>query len=65
MEGESFSLMEGRRLWLSAWSEFMAETITPADGCHVLRWEVLDQLLRSFARFVDDPEKSLAGLLRL
>lgn len=55
---------EGRRLWLSAWTEFMAESITLADGSHGLRWEVLDQLVRSFARFVDDPESSLVVPLR-
>jgi CRISPR-associated protein Cas1 len=55
---------EGRRLWLGAWSAFMAEPITLADGGTGLRWEVLDQLVHSFARFVDDPESSLAVPLR-
>jgi CRISPR-associated protein Cas1 len=55
---------EGRRLWLSAWSAFMGESITMTDGSNGLRWEVLDQLVRSFARFVDDPESCLAVPLR-
>jgi CRISPR-associated protein Cas1 len=42
----------------------MAEPITLADGGTGLRWEVLDQLVHSFARFVDDPESSLAVPLR-
>jgi CRISPR-associated protein Cas1 len=62
--GGTFLNDEGRRLWLEAWSEFMAEPITLADGSHGLRWEVLDQLVRGFARFVDDPERSLPVPLR-
>jgi CRISPR-associated protein Cas1 len=55
---------DGRRLWLAAWTEFMAETITLTDGSIGLRWEVLDQLVHSFARFVDEPGNSLAVPLR-
>jgi CRISPR-associated protein Cas1 len=55
---------DGRRLWLAAWTEFMAETITLTDGSIGLRWEVLDQLVHSFARFVDAPGNSLAVPLR-
>jgi CRISPR-associated protein Cas1 len=55
---------DGRRLWLAAWTEFMAETITLTDGSIGLRWEVLDQLVYSFARFVDEPGNSLAVPLR-
>ena len=49
----------GRRLWLEAWSTFMAEPITLAGGGLGPRWEVLDQLVHSFARFVEDPEQPL------
>lgn len=55
---------EGRRLWLAAWTEFMAESIILTDGSSGLRWEVLDQLVHSFARFVDDPGSALAVPLR-
>lgn len=63
-DGGIFLNDEGRRLWLGAWSAFMAEAIILPDGHNGLRWEVLDQLVRSFARFVDDPECSLAVPLR-
>lgn len=55
---------EGRRLWLSAWTEFMAESIILTDGTSGLRWEVLDKLVHSFARFIDDPANVLAVPLR-
>ena len=54
----------GRRLWLGAWSTFMAQAITLADGSTGPRWDVLDQLVRSFARFVDDPYRALQVPLR-
>lgn len=54
----------GRRLWLGAWSTFMAQSITLADGSTGPRWDVLDQLVRSFARFVDDPDRALQVPLR-
>lgn len=54
----------GRRLWLQAWSAFMAEPILLCDGTSGPRWELLDQLVRSFARFVDDPGQTLAIPLR-
>lgn len=54
----------GRRLWLQAWSAFMAEPIILCDGNTGPRWEVLDQLVQSFARFVDDPEQPLMVPLR-
>ena len=49
----------GRHLWLKAWSAFMARPITLADGNTGPRWEVLDQLVQSFARFVDDSDQPL------
>jgi len=54
----------GRRLWLQAWSAFMAEPILLCDGNSGPRWELLDQLVQSFARFVDDPGQTLAIPLR-
>ncbi|WP_181279967.1 CRISPR-associated endonuclease Cas1 [Aphanothece minutissima] len=54
----------GRRLWLQAWSAFMAEPIRLGDGSTGPRWELLDQLVQSFARFVDDPDQPLLVPLR-
>jgi hypothetical protein len=42
----------------------MAETITLTDGSIGLRWEVLDQLVYSIARFVDETGSSLVVPLR-
>lgn len=50
---------EGRHLWLKAWSMYMAEPIILADGRTGPRWEVLDQLVQSFARFVEDQDQHL------
>lgn len=49
----------GRRLWLDAWTPYMAEASPLADGNQGPRWDVLDQLVRSYALFVDDPTASL------
>jgi CRISP-associated protein Cas1 len=49
----------GRRLWLQAWSTFMAEPIILCDGNSGPRWELLDQLVQGFALWVDDPERPL------
>jgi CRISPR-associated protein Cas1 len=54
----------GRRLWLQAWSAFMAEPILLGDGSTGPRWGLLDQLVQSFARFVDDPDQPLLVPLR-
>jgi hypothetical protein len=54
----------GRRLWLKAWSAFMAEPIQLGTAGSGPRWEVLDQLVKSFAAAVDDPDRALAVPLR-
>jgi CRISPR-associated protein Cas1 len=54
----------GRRLWLRAWSAFMAEPIQLGDTGSGPRWEVLDQLVKSFAAAVDDPDRPLSVPLR-
>jgi CRISP-associated protein Cas1 len=54
----------GRRLWLRAWSAFMAEPIQLGDAGSGPRWEVLDQLVKSFAAAVDDPDRQLGVPLR-
>ena len=54
----------GRRLWLQAWSAFMAESIQLGDAGSGTRWEVLDQLVKNFAAAVDDPERTLSVPLR-
>ncbi|MEB3259395.1 MAG: CRISPR-associated endonuclease Cas1 [Cyanobacteriota bacterium] len=50
---------EGRALWLQRWTTFMAEPIALADGRRGPRWEVVDRLVQSFARFLEDPEQPL------
>lgn len=65
LKGPGVFLSEiGRRLWLQAWSAFMAEPILLCDGNSGPRWEVLDQLVQSFARCVDDPDRPLKVPLR-
>ena len=54
----------GWRLWLKAWSAFMAMPIQLADATKGPRWELLDQLVKSFSAVVDDPERTLAVPLR-
>ncbi|MFM9101221.1 MAG: hypothetical protein ACKOPS_07745 [Cyanobium sp.] len=54
----------GRRLWLQAWSAFMAEPIQLAKAGSGPRWEVLDQLVKSFAAAVDDSDRPLDVPLR-
>jgi CRISPR-associated protein Cas1 len=54
----------GRRLWLRAWSAFMDEPIQLGETGRGPRWEVLDQLVKSFAAAVDDPDRMLRVPLR-
>jgi CRISPR-associated protein Cas1 len=54
----------GRRLWLRAWSTFMAEPIQVDSAERGPRWGVLDQLVKSFTAVVDDPDQALAVPLR-
>jgi CRISPR-associated protein Cas1 len=55
---------EGRRLWLRAWSEFMAASVQTGEASNGPRWELLDQLVKSYARVVDDPDHQLSVPLR-
>jgi CRISPR-associated protein Cas1 len=55
---------DGRRLWLIAWSEFMAASIQTGEASNGPRWELLDQLVKSYARVVDDPDQQLSVPLR-
>ena len=54
----------GRRLWLKAWSAFMATPIQLGNANTGPRWELLDQLVKSFAGVVDDPDRQLFVPLR-
>lgn len=47
------------------WAEaFMAEPIQLGESGSGPRWEVLDQLVKSFAAAVDDPDRNLTVPLR-
>jgi CRISPR-associated protein Cas1 len=50
---------DGRRLWLNGWASYMAEPINLADGTLGPRWEGIDQLVQSYARFLDDHSQPL------
>lgn len=50
---------QARRGWMNAWSAFMAEEVQLDPGRSGPRWELLDQLVKAFVRFVYDP---LGGL---
>jgi CRISPR-associated protein Cas1 len=54
----------GRRLWLQAWSAFMAESIQLGDAGSGPRWVILDQLVKNFAAAVDNPDRTLSIPLR-
>ena len=53
-----------RRLWLRAWSAFMSEPLQLGHAGSGPRWEGLDQLVKSFAAVVDDPDRDLQVPLR-
>lgn len=53
--GGIFLSDSGRRLWLSKWNTYMAEVVTVAAEQRGPRWDVLDRLVRSFARYLYDP----------
>ncbi len=48
-----------RRLWMKAWAKHMAEEVQLASNRRGPRWELLDELVRSFVRFVYDPTGGL------
>lgn len=58
-EGGVFLDASTRRRWMSAWATHMAEEVQVAQERRGPRWELLDQLVRSYVRFVYDPAKGL------
>jgi hypothetical protein len=63
-DGGVFLSDEGRRLWLKSWGTYMAEIVTLASGRRGPRWELLDQVVRAFVRFVYDPAAGLSLPMR-
>ncbi|MFM8525892.1 MAG: CRISPR-associated endonuclease Cas1 [Cyanobacteriota bacterium] len=58
-DGGIFLADDGRRLWLKAWSHYMREVVTLKQEERGPRWELLDQTVRSFVRFLYDPSSGL------
>lgn len=58
--GGVFLSDEGRRLWLKAWGQYMAEVVSLLNHDRGPRWELLDGVVRAFVRFVYDPAAGLA-----
>jgi CRISPR-associated protein Cas1 len=50
---------EARRAWLHDWSHYMAEEVILTKENRGPRWALLEQLVRSFVRFVYDPSGGL------
>jgi CRISPR-associated protein Cas1 len=63
-DGGVFLSDEGRRIWLKNWGSYMAEMVTLASGKRGPRWELLDQVVRAFVRFVYDPSAGLSLPMR-
>lgn len=59
-DGGIFLNEAGRRLWLKAWGNYMAESVSLAPDRRGPRWELLDQVVRAFVRFVYDPAAGLS-----
>jgi CRISPR-associated protein Cas1 len=58
--GGVFLSDEGRRIWLKAWGQYMAEVVSLLNHDRGPRWELLDGVVRAFVRFVYDPAAGLA-----
>jgi len=58
-EGGIYLDAPARRAWMNAWSAYMAEEVQLDTDRSGPRWELLDQLVRAYVRFVYDP---LGGL---
>ena len=58
-EGGIYLDAPARRAWMKAWSAYMAEEVQLDTDRSGPRWELLDQLVRAYVRFVYDP---LGGL---
>lgn len=54
-DGGIFLDPTARRIWMNAWAEHMAEEVQIDTDRRGPRWELLDQLVRSYVRFVYDP----------
>lgn len=63
-DGGVFLSEEGRRIWLRSWGSYMAESVTLTSGRRGPRWELLDQVVRAFVKFVYDPAAGLSLPLR-
>ena len=63
-DGGVFLSDAGRRLWLRAWGNYMSEVVSLSSDRRGPRWELLDQIVRSFVRFVYDPAAGLTLPLR-
>lgn len=63
-DGGVFLNETGRRLWLRAWGNYMAESVSLASDRRGPRWDLLDQVVRAFVRFVYDPAAGLSLPLR-
>jgi CRISPR-associated protein Cas1 len=59
-DGGMFLNEAGKRVWLRAWGNYMAESVTLASDRPGPRWELLDQVVRAFVRFVYDPAAGLS-----
>lgn len=59
-DGGVFLSDDGRRLWLKRWGSYMGEVVTLASGRRGPRWELLDQLVRAYVKFVYDPSAGLS-----
>jgi CRISPR-associated protein Cas1 len=58
-DGGIFLDSQARRSWMTAWAEHMAEEVQLAPDHRGPRWELLDQLVRAYVRFVYDPSAGL------
>ena len=63
-QGGVFLSETGRRLWLKSWGAYMAESVSLATDRRGPRWELLDQIVRGFVRFVYDPAAGLTLPMR-
>ncbi|MDI9406958.1 MAG: CRISPR-associated endonuclease Cas1 [Chitinophagaceae bacterium] len=58
-EGGMYLDTASRRTWMTAWAAHMAEEVQVEQGRRGPRWNLLDQLVRAYVRFVYDPAKGL------
>lgn len=59
-DGGIFLDATARRAWMGAWTAHMAEAVQLAPDRRGPRWELLDQLVRAYVRFVYDPAGGLS-----